>query len=318
VKYFGGAGGVCVGQAETPLLRLVSPKPGEIEIGTRMFLCSEGFADVPIDLEAALPDGTLRRGSEHPENFQQGTNLYFWTLLPNDPTRTYIVTVIQGERRAQMTFDVAPASRPRFLVRPEIGIPGSGVRFDLVGYPPDSDILLYVYKLERAGNEWYFHLGTTLPPAHTDSRGIATYTLPTQPDDEDGEYLIVTEPPGITPRQGIVHRWSFVVSRSSPVTHHSSLVTHHSWSFLGELLCFRTAIPWMSSSLQACGPGWRALPRCPLWAQAGCGVGWHTGCLRVGKIPMLSIVKLRMSYNKRPVRNPSLHEYLKKPVIVEI
>jgi hypothetical protein len=176
-----------------------------LEIATAFFICVDGFLQgQDIDIQVLLPDGTTRGLDSANLAASNGTSAggaeLIWTSLPGDPVGEYTITATQGERQAAATFNILPASEPRFAVVPRTGPPGTTFQIQLVGFPPNQEVAIHLYRLEDRVWRYTTSLPTSDTRIQTDERGQATYELATQADDLATAYMLVTVPAAQAPR----------------------------------------------------------------------------------------------------------------------
>jgi hypothetical protein len=201
-----GAGGLFAPTDVPPTVEL----PAQFEIAKGSLVVFPGFDQVtPIDLTVTLPDGQVRSFQVLPEHPFAGTvgNALALRFIPQvgDPLGTYLFYALQGDRQASAAAPVVLATSPWIttpgdLFQPPFGpqqaLPPGGVfNFALSGVAPEQLVELYLYR-GTEGHEFPldFSYLATLPPVTVDVRGEALFTLPTQPDDPPGFYLIETRP----------------------------------------------------------------------------------------------------------------------------
>jgi hypothetical protein len=166
--------------------------PDPNEIGTTFYVCFGGLEpDQDVDVEVTWPNGVVQWTRDHTDD--RGMVAWGWIALPGEPLGVYVVSATQGPRRATGTFAVRAASRPRILVLPEVGSPGSIFRVYLAGFEPHRFVPLYLYRDSTYATE--------LPSAAMNDRGEAIRDLRTEPDDPVASYLVRTgAPEGIDDR----------------------------------------------------------------------------------------------------------------------
>lgn len=199
ISFGWGAGGGCAsGLDEPPEIEIGQPP---YEVGWSMKLCIKGFAPhPPLDLELMRPDGSRRKhriasSSTMPNRSRFEWN---WQTRATDQPGTYTMTAIQGERRAQLTFTLAAASKPRLWDVPGYRLaPGSAAEIHIAGYPPDIALTLHIYRSGGTeGCTWdagCFDYYTTLTSITTSANGTAVMTIKTNPDDGTEPLLIVSD-----------------------------------------------------------------------------------------------------------------------------
>jgi hypothetical protein len=129
----------------------------------------------------------------------------FWPT-PGDALGEYSVTATQGPNTATGSFAVRAASEPR-VSHPRALVPGDEIAVTLAGFQPRQRVELHLYR--RADGDrcpdaapcWSY--AASWPSTLVNERGEREdLRLPTEPDDPEGEYLLVTAPSAASPTQG--------------------------------------------------------------------------------------------------------------------
>jgi hypothetical protein len=189
--------GICT-QADAKL------RPDEVawigvkEVAESFFVCLEGFApNLEIQVQALSHDDVVQ--SSHFPASPLGSGSWGLTIPPGDPRGVYVITAVQGPRRATGILWVEAASQPRIAVLPRTGPPGTEFSIALAGFPPGQSVRLYLYRRTSGpacnpfpGLCWKY--ATELKAPWIDESREALIHLRTRPDDVANSYRVMTDP----------------------------------------------------------------------------------------------------------------------------
>jgi hypothetical protein len=156
----------------------------------------QDFNDGAISVRIQRPDGRLRPASPVQLRVRDGRAQWEWVLPIEDPPGDYTVIATQGALRSTAAIRVAAPDRPRLVVFPHTGPPGSTFGLYLAGFPANGNVKLHVYQ-QRVCSDRDALCGDyrTSLTVHTNARGRGYYTFNTRATDAERSYRLVADHP---------------------------------------------------------------------------------------------------------------------------